>query len=138
MPVGAAQPVPVNIRIISATNRDLAADVESGRFRNDLYFRLNVLPVHLPSLRERRGDIPALVHHFIERLAIRDSRPLKDVSPQAMEMLKNRNWPGNVRELENALHRAMVRVKKRALMSTIFPLCPRRHLKRRRKKLHGP
>ncbi len=108
MPVGAAQPVPVNVRIISATNRNLAADVETGRFRDDLYFRLNVLAVHMPALRERRSDIPELVYHFIDRLAAGDSRMLKDVTPQAMDMLKNRPWPGNVRELENALYRAIV------------------------------
>lgn len=108
MPVGAAHPVPVNVRIISATHRDLAADVESGLFRDDLYFRLNVLQLHMPALRERSGDIPALVHHFIERIAAVDSRPLRDITPRAMAMIARRSWPGNVRELENAIHRAMV------------------------------
>lgn len=108
MPVGGAQAVPVNVRIISATHRDLAADVESQIFREDLYFRLNVLQIHMPALRERSGDIPTLVRHFIERIAIGDSRPLRDIAPEAMSMLVRRLWPGNVRELENAIHRAMV------------------------------
>lgn len=109
VPVGAAQPVPVNVRIISATNRDLAADVAAGEFRDDLYFRLNVLQMHLPALRSRPEDIPALARHFIERISAGDKySPWRDITPQALDMLKKRKWPGNVRELENALQRAMV------------------------------
>ncbi len=108
LPVGAARPIPVNVRIISATHHDLAADVKSGKFRDDLYFRLNVLPIHLPALRDRRTDIPALAHHFVERLTAGESHLMPDITPQAMKMLTGRDWPGNVRELENTLHRAMV------------------------------
>lgn len=124
VPVGAAHPTSVNVRIISATNRDLAADVESGRFRDDLYFRLNVLQVHLPSLRDRREDIPALVRHFIERLAAGEARQLRDITPAAMEMLKGRKWPGNVREMENALHRAMVMAEGDAIDVKDFSVLP--------------
>ncbi|MCK6417785.1 MAG: sigma-54 dependent transcriptional regulator [Alphaproteobacteria bacterium] len=107
-PVGAARPVSVNVRVISATNRDLQELVRQGLFREDLFFRLNVLTIRLPSLRERCGDIPALAQHFIERFCARDSRPLKIVEESAVRLLQQYNWPGNVRELENALHRAMV------------------------------
>ena len=108
VPVGASSPIPVNVRVISATNRDLAAAVKEGRFREDLYFRLNVLPIHLPALRDRRDDIPSLVHHFIERISVSERRSLCRVESEAMTMLKRHAWPGNVRELENVLHRVMV------------------------------
>lgn len=108
VPVGASSPIPVNVRVISATNRDLAAAVKEGRFREDLYFRLNVLPIHLPALRDRRDDIPSLVHHFIERISVSERRALCRVESEAMTMLKRHAWPGNVRELENVLHRVMV------------------------------
>ncbi len=124
VPVGAAQPVRVNVRIVSATNRDLEADIQAGRFRDDLYFRLNVLPIHFPSLRERRGDIPALAYHFIERIAANEGRAMRDISPRAMEMLRNRNWPGNVRELENALHRAMIMTDNTSLDIEDFSALP--------------
>ncbi|MCB9988442.1 MAG: sigma-54-dependent Fis family transcriptional regulator [Rhodospirillales bacterium] len=108
MPVGADKPVPVNVRVISATHRDMATEVAAGRFREDLYFRLNVLPLHLPSLDERPGDIPALARHFIERMAASEARPLKEISPAALDFLAYHSWPGNVRELENTINRAMV------------------------------
>ena len=111
-PVGAGKSVPVNVRIISATNRNLEADVANGRFREDLYFRLNVQQIHIPALRERCEDIPALAYHFIERFAAAESRSLKDISKEALEMFSCRAWPGNVRELENILHRAMVLCEK--------------------------
>lgn len=98
----------MNVRIISATNRDLEMDVAEGRFRDDLYFRLNVLPICLPPLQERAQDVPALVHHFIERFSIVEDRALKDITSQAERMLANRRWTGNVRELENTIHRAMI------------------------------
>lgn len=107
-PIGGEKTVPVNVRVISATNRNLEASVEEGRFRDDLYFRLNVLSIHMPPLRERREDIPALVRHFVERFAAAESRSLKSVSPEALTFLTSRSWPGNVRELENIVHRTMV------------------------------
>lgn len=107
-PVGAAQSVPVNVRIIAATNRDLEKAIHDGRFRDDLYFRLNVLQIRIPSLSERRKDIPALAYHFIERLAANERRAMKDISFDSMVALMNWDWPGNVRELENIIHRAMI------------------------------
>jgi two-component system response regulator HydG len=109
VPVGATEPVPIDVRIIAATNRDLEQEIRRGTFRSDLYYRLNVITLHLPPLRERRDDIPLLTEHFLRVLAERTgaSQPLK-VSPEAMEALQSYDWPGNVRELENALERAAV------------------------------
>jgi DNA-binding NtrC family response regulator len=114
-PVGGGKPINVNVRVISATNRNLEEEVAAGRFREDLYFRLNVLPIHLPPLRERKGDIPALVKHFIERFAASERLPLKDISAEAMGELVSRNWSGNARELENTIHRAVVLSEKNIL-----------------------
>lgn len=108
VPVGSSKSIPINVRIISATNRKLDEEVKKGAFRDDLYFRLNVLTVHLPALRERRNDIPALVHHFMDRYTSREGIVLKDLSDTALHSLCHRNWPGNVRELENTIHRAVV------------------------------
>lgn len=107
-PVGSAKPIPVNVRIISATNRDLEQEVQAGNFREDLYFRLNVLQIHLPPLRERKDDIPALTLHFIERFCAGEHMVPKTVSPDAQSKLCTHDWPGNVRELENTLNRAVV------------------------------
>src|SRR5437867_4192500 len=103
-PVGSNQKVRVDVRVIAATNRDLEAAYRNGTFRKDLYFRLNVVTVHLPSLRERRSDIPMLVHWFLERLAPGDSI---QVTSAAMKALLQYDWPGNVRELENCIARAV-------------------------------
>src|SRR5256885_15155528 len=103
-PVGSNQKVRVDVRVIAATNRDLEAAYRNGTFRKDLYFRLNVVTVHLPSLRERRSDIPMLVHWFLERLAPGDS---VQVTSAAMKALMQYDWPGNVRELENCVERAV-------------------------------
>src|SRR5437588_1487967 len=103
-PVGSNQKVRVDVRVIAATNRDLEAAYRNGTFRKDLYFRLNVFTVHLPSLRERRSDIPMLVHWFLERLAPGDSI---QVTSAAMKALLQYDWPGNVRELENCMERAV-------------------------------
>ena len=109
IPVGSTNPVPVDVRIIAATNRDLEEEIREGRFRTDLYYRLNVIALHLPPLRERKEDVPLLAHFFLERMA--EENP--DVgSPTlgggAMDALLDYEWPGNVRELENALERAAV------------------------------
>jgi two-component system, NtrC family, response regulator AtoC len=103
-PVGSNQKIKVDVRVIAATNRDLEAEYRNGTFRKDLYFRLNVVPVHLPSLRERRSDIPMLVHWFLERHAKGDSM---QVTTAAMKSLLQYDWPGNVRELENCIERAV-------------------------------
>ena len=107
-PVGATQTVRVNVRIIAATNRDLEKDVAEGRFREDLYYRLNVIPIHIPPLRERRDDIPLLVQHFIDRFNRSKGRKLKGFSQEAMNVLCSYNWPGNVRELENLVERMAI------------------------------
>lgn len=107
-PVGAARAVPVDVRIISATNRNLEQEVTKGSFREDLFFRLHVLPVIMPPLRERKEDIPQLVRHFLGRFAASENRAVDGLSPGVMKKLTEYAWPGNVRELENVLHRAMV------------------------------
>jgi DNA-binding NtrC family response regulator len=107
-PVGSAQPVKVDVRIISATNRDLRAEVQAGRFREDLYFRLNVLPITLPPLRERRDDILLLARHFAARFAATYQMPVRSFSREAEAYLRAYSWPGNIRELENLIHRVMV------------------------------
>jgi Nif-specific regulatory protein len=96
----------VNVRILSATNKSLKGEVEGGKFREDLYYRLNVITIHLPALRERLGDIPLLVHHFLKELAQKAKSTPKKVTPRAMAALTNYQWPGNVRELENTIERA--------------------------------
>jgi len=103
-PVGSNSAINVDVRVIAATNRDLEAAYRAGTFRKDLYFRLNVVTVHLPSLRERRSDIPMLVHHFLNRYAPGTS---VQVTPAAMKSLLQYEWPGNVRELENCVARAI-------------------------------
>ncbi|MDO1559388.1 sigma-54 dependent transcriptional regulator [Brevundimonas sp. 2R-24] len=107
-PIGAKRPVKVDVRILSATNRDLADQVAQGRFREDLFYRLNVYPIEAPSLRERREDIPALVDHFIQRFNVEEGRKVAGASPQTLAMLQAFDWPGNVRQLENAVYRAIV------------------------------
>ena len=109
-PVGGSDPVKVNIRLISATNRDLLSLVAEGRFREDLYYRLNVLPIKVPPLRERKADIGALARHFAKRLAEAENLPLRAISDEAIEHLMTYNWPGNIRQLQNAVFRAMVMV----------------------------
>jgi len=106
-PVGSTKQVPINVRILGATNRDLEQAVTEGTFRRDLYFRLNVLTLRIPPLRERRQDIPLLVAHFLERIG-RETGMEKTISDDALKILLAYDWPGNVRELENALGRACV------------------------------
>jgi two-component system response regulator AtoC len=103
-PVGSNEKIDVDVRVVAATNRDLEAAYRAGTFRKDLYFRLNVVTVHLPPLRERRSDIPMLVHHFLNRYAAEMHLP---VTPAAMKSLLQYDWPGNVRELENCIARAV-------------------------------
>lgn len=105
-PVGASLPVRFEARIIAATNRDLEKEVAAGRFREDLFYRLNVIEIHLPPLRERREDIPLLVRHAIKRTARDQNAPEKPIAPDALAALINYAWPGNVRELHNAIERA--------------------------------
>jgi DNA-binding NtrC family response regulator len=107
-PVGARKPVKVDVRIVSATNRDLIADVKQGRFREDLFYRLHVFPITVPPLRERPADIPALARHFLARFAAEEGKRIRVVTPEALRLLTTFQWPGNIRQLENAMFRAVV------------------------------
>ncbi|MEO1492724.1 MAG: sigma-54 dependent transcriptional regulator [Pseudomonadota bacterium] len=107
-PVGASQSVSVNIRLISATNRDLSTMIDGGTFREDLFYRLGVFPLHLPPLRERREDIPGLARMFLKRFATAEGAPVDSFSQAALEAIAHAPWPGNVRQLENTIHRAVV------------------------------
>ena len=107
LPLGATTPVPVDARFVAATNRDLQEAVAAGRFRQDLYFRLNVVSLRLPPLAERRGDIPVLARHFLEKYAARMDRPVREIAPEAMAALEAYGFPGNVRELENVIERGV-------------------------------
>jgi len=107
-PLGGNKPVRVDVRVVVATNKDLKAEVEMGTFRQDLYFRLHVVPIHLPALRERVEDIPLLAQHFLHEFVTRHDKPIKGFSPEAMQRLESARWPGNVRELQNTLERAII------------------------------
>jgi DNA-binding NtrC family response regulator len=108
IPVGATETIPIETRLIAATNRDLEAEMRTGRFRSDLFYRLNVIPIYLPPLRERPDDIPLLADAFLQQLAASRHEPQKRLSAEAGEILQAYPWPGNVRELENALERAVI------------------------------
>ncbi len=106
--VGSNQTLAVDVRLIAATHRNLAEEVSAGRFRQDLYYRLNVVTIEMPPLRQRREDIPQLAQHFLQRYAGRNRKAVKGFTPQAMDRLIHYAWPGNIRELENAVERAVV------------------------------
>jgi DNA-binding NtrC family response regulator len=121
-PIGARGSVKVDIRLISATNQNLAEEVRQGRFREDLYYRLNVFPIHVPPLRDRKDDIPLIVQHFITRFADAvPGRRISGISSRALEILSAYDWPGNVRELENAIFRAIVLCDRDVLTIQEFP-----------------
>ncbi len=106
--LGGNQHINADIRVLTATNRDLEKSVESGEFREDLFYRLNVIPIHLPPLRERQGDILLLVEHFIDKFAAQSGKTIEGITPEAKDILLSHPWPGNVRELENTIERAVV------------------------------
>jgi two-component system, NtrC family, response regulator PilR len=106
-PIGSTEEMDVDVRVIAATNKDLEKEIAEGRFRDDLYYRLSVIPVHLPALRERREDIPLLARHFLERFVNSTGKKIEGIEPKAMERLEAYDWPGNVRELENTIERAV-------------------------------
>ena len=106
--VGGSEPVPIDVRIIAATHRDLAAEIQSRRFRADLYYRLNVFPIQVPPLRERREDIPSLVRHFVRRFDRRMGTSATEIDADTLRILTEYAWPGNVRELENVVERALI------------------------------
>ena len=107
MPVGGTSGIQVDVRIISATNRNLEQMVEEGAFRNDLFYRLNVIPIHVPPLRDRTDDIPLLARHFVSAHAAKLGRGPREIAPEAEAAVRNFKWPGNVRELENVIERAV-------------------------------
>ena len=107
-PVGGNRAVQVDARVITATNRDLDEEISEGRFRSDLYFRLNVIPIRIPPLRDRRDDIPLLVEHFVGKYNRERKRALEGARPEFLEVLRRYTWPGNVRELENLVERIVV------------------------------
>jgi formate hydrogenlyase transcriptional activator len=106
--LGSTRTIRVDIRLVAATNRDLAKLAEEGRFRNDLYYRLNVFPLTLPPLRERREDIPMLVRYFAQHYAARMKKSIESIPAQTLEALSRYHWPGNIRELENLVERAVI------------------------------
>jgi two-component system, NtrC family, response regulator HydG len=120
MRVGSSESKIVDVRTIAATNRDLRAEKDGGRFREDLFYRLNVIPVRLPPLRERNDDIPLLAQHFLEKYAARTNKPVATISPDAMDAILSYDWPGNVRELENVIEAAVVLARGDALLLTNF------------------
>jgi two-component system response regulator AtoC len=127
--VGDTTTVRVNVRIIAATNRDLAEEIRNGNFREDLYYRLNVITIEVPPLRARSGDIPKLVEHSLELCNKRTRRNIQGVTKEALKLLMNYDWPGNVRELENLIERACVLAQGDTLTSENFSkdLLVRRH-----------
>ena len=121
--LGSSENVRVDARVIAATNVDLAERMRQGKFREDLYYRLNVVPIHLPPLRERRDDVPPLALHLVNRICREEGIPVKDVSPELLQRLSRHDWPGNVRQLENAIGMAVALSGNRtALLPADFPL----------------
>jgi DNA-binding NtrC family response regulator len=119
--VGGRKPVKVDVRIISATNRKLLDRVKGGQFREDLFYRLHVLPLTIPPLRMRREDIPHLLRHFLARFCAEENRPITGISGEAMALLSQLDWPGNIRQLENAVYRAVVMSESDQLDVVDFP-----------------
>jgi two-component system response regulator HydG len=140
--VGDHRPIPVDVRIISATNQDLPLLMEQGRFREDLFFRINVIPIHLPPLRERREDIPLLVEHFLELNAGKTQKPITGLSREALEIFYRYDWPGNVRELINVIDYAFVLCNEGVIQPDHLPsqLTGKRHVpaRPRRQVTSGP
>jgi len=111
----------VNVRIITATNKDILKEMQEGRFREDLFYRLNVIPITVPPLRQRRNDIPHLVRHFIKKYALLSGKNVSEIDDEAMDILLSYNWPGNVRELENAIEYAFARTKESIIHASKLP-----------------
>jgi two-component system response regulator AtoC len=106
--VGGTQTIRIDTRVIAATNKSLGEEVNKGNFREDLYYRLNVIAIHMPPLREREGDVPLLVEHFLDKYRFTPQSPPAKISEDAMAILEQHDWPGNVRELENTIERAVI------------------------------
>ena len=119
--VGGNRTFKVDVRIVAATHRDLLKKVQEGTFREDLYYRLNVVEIHVPPLRERAGDIPLLAHHFLQKYAAANGKDVRDFDDEVLTMLLRHPWPGNVRELENAMERAVVLSEEPVLHAGALP-----------------
>jgi len=119
--VGDNNTVKVDVRVIAATNQDLEALIADGKFRNDLYYRLNIIQIEIPPLRERKCDIPLLVNEFIAKHSKRSGKKIDGISNKALSILINHNWPGNIRELENVIERAIILAKGPVIMPEDFP-----------------
>jgi DNA-binding NtrC family response regulator len=121
--VGSSETVPVDVRVVAASNVDLAERVQPGKFREDMYYRLNVVPIRVPPLRERSGDIPLLVHHFLDKIARQEDLRVKEITPETVDRLRRHTWPGNVRQLENAVEMAIAMSGDRGVLyPSDFPL----------------
>ncbi|MBL7175051.1 MAG: sigma-54-dependent Fis family transcriptional regulator [Desulfobacteraceae bacterium] len=118
--IGEREPIDVDFRLVSSTRRDLAKEVSEGEFREDFFYRINVITVHIPPLRKRKGDIPLLVEHFLDKYSHETIKQVDRVTPDTIDLLKGYDWPGNVRELENAIERAVVLSKSRTLRAEDF------------------
>jgi two-component system response regulator AtoC len=121
-PVGGAKTLKVDVRVVAATAKDLEEEMRAGRFREDLFYRLNVLRIHLPPLRERPEDIPLLSKFFIDRYCKQLNKDIEGIAPGAMRLLMDHQWPGNVRELENMIERAVVLADKRIILPENLPI----------------
>src|SRR3974390_3262811 len=120
-PLGSPEEIDVDVRVITATNKDLEKAIAAGEFREDLFYRLSVIPIHVPPLRDRREDIPLLARHFLERFRKSMEKPIEGISPQAMSRLETYDWPGNVRELENTIERAVALESGSEISTTVLP-----------------
>jgi transcriptional regulator with GAF, ATPase, and Fis domain len=106
--VGGSHPIRADVRVIAATNRDLEASIAAGSFRGDLFYRINVFPIEIPPLRQRKDDIPVLVEYFIDRYARKTGKKLKTIDKNTLELLRSYTWPGNIRELQNIIERSVI------------------------------
>jgi two-component system nitrogen regulation response regulator NtrX len=120
--VGGTQTLRVDVRVIAATNKNLEDDVRRGRFREDLWFRLNVVPIFMPPLRARKEDIPQLLQHFCEHYCRENGFRLKQIAPEAMKRLQNHDWPGNIRELRNTIERLVIMTAAETIAAADLPL----------------
>ena len=125
--VGGTQTIHVDVRIIAATNKNLEAEVREGRFREDLYYRLNVVPIQLPPLRDRRADIPVLAEHFLRHYTEKNHRAVQQILPEALDILMRYDWPGNIRELENAIERGVIIARGEYLTPDELPVAIRQN-----------
>jgi DNA-binding NtrC family response regulator len=128
--LGSTKPIKIDVRIVSATNRDLEKEVKNGNFREDLYYRLNVVTINVPPLRDRTEDIPLLVNHFLKKFSIENSKKIDGFSHEALGMLMGYPWPGNVRELENVVEHAVVVCKNDEIMPGNLPDCVRQEIRK--------